>query len=683
MNDYRQFASGKDLADEAEQQARPELALIDRSQFMPAMTIESAVDRFNSLVEFVSRVLRKDVDYGVIPGTGKPTLLKPGAEKLTTFFGLSTRFQLIERIEDWSGAGHGGEPFFYYMYRCQLSRGDLLIAESDGSCNSRESKYRYREAQRVCPDCKQAAIIKGKEEYGGGYLCFKKKGGCGAKFSNGDPAIEGQPIGRVPNPDIADQVNTIQKMAQKRCLGSTTPVFIRTSRGVSPTDLDELYVIFRNGNEDVHLPGVDGSWRKVMAMVRDEGRVVFRIELADGSYIRATAEHRFPTSEGLRTVEELKPGDCFLRSLIHLPQEEQCADEELGWVAGLYIAEGHIGNKCVKFTLHQDEVDIAARIESTAARLGSRTHIHPRPNGLTLNTCVNGPAFRGVIEQFVDGSKSYQKHLSKSAWRQGSGFLQHVLQGYLAGDGSWTEREGRQGFWRLGFTGRNFELAHDIRALGAVFGSRVSLKRSNARLKGIEFPTFTGWIKSCAPKYNAKDLNEIVSIVRETNPAVVYDVEVDGDHLFCLANGIQTHNSLIAATLLAVNASEFFTQDVEDMMIAGGTMEVIDETPAVLPPSAPSYVPPIVNRPPASSQPVVNQITPDKKNVEAVSLMSEHARLTKEIIDACHALGRSEEQLADWVRKKYGVEEIDSLTAFDKREVLAFLQNRLTPQANS
>ncbi|HVG38223.1 MAG TPA: hypothetical protein VM870_02980, partial [Pyrinomonadaceae bacterium] len=197
---------------------RQEVALVDRSQFMPAMSIEAAVERFNSLVEFVSRVLRKDVDYGIIPGTGKPTLLKPGAEKLTTFFGLSTRFQLIERIEDWSGAEHGGEPFFYYMYRCQLSRGDLLIAESDGSCNSRESKYRYREAQRVCPACSQAAIIKGKEEYGGGWLCFKKKGGCGAKFAAGDAAIEGQPVGRTPNPDIADQVNTIQKMAQKRSL---------------------------------------------------------------------------------------------------------------------------------------------------------------------------------------------------------------------------------------------------------------------------------------------------------------------------------------------------------------------------------------------------------------------------------------------------------------------------------
>ena len=205
------------------------LANVERSQFMPAMTIEAAVDRYNTITEFVSRVLRRDVDYGVIPGTDKLTLLKPGAEKLTTFFGLSTRFRLIERIEDWTGEEHGGEPFFYYLYRCRLSRGDLLIAEADGSCNSRETKYRYRDAQRKCPECGNAAIIKGKEEYGGGYLCFRKKGGCGAKFSTGDPVIETQQVGRVANADIADQVNTIQKMGQKRSLIAATLLAVNAS----------------------------------------------------------------------------------------------------------------------------------------------------------------------------------------------------------------------------------------------------------------------------------------------------------------------------------------------------------------------------------------------------------------------------------------------------------------------
>src|SRR5918912_1746888 len=151
------------------------LAPVERSQFMPAMSIELAVERYNTITEFVSRVLRRDVDYGVIPGTEKFTLLKPGAEKLTTFFGLSTRFQLIERIEDWTGADYGGEPFFYYLYRCQLYRGEMILAEADGSCNSSATKYRWREAQRLCPVCNQAAIIRGKEEYGGGWICFRKK----------------------------------------------------------------------------------------------------------------------------------------------------------------------------------------------------------------------------------------------------------------------------------------------------------------------------------------------------------------------------------------------------------------------------------------------------------------------------------------------------------------------------
>ena len=42
-----------------------------------------------------------------------------------------------------------------------------------------------------------------------------KLGGCGAKFLKGDPAIEGQQLGQVPNPDIADVQNTVLKMADK------------------------------------------------------------------------------------------------------------------------------------------------------------------------------------------------------------------------------------------------------------------------------------------------------------------------------------------------------------------------------------------------------------------------------------------------------------------------------------
>jgi hypothetical protein len=193
--------------------------VVEAGVFMPIMKIEQAVQRREALVAFGEKILEKDVDYGVIPGTGtKPTLLKPGAEKLCSFFGLEPYFNQVAETVDWTGEAHGGEMFYYIRYRAELRRGDRLLGSGEGSCNSWESKYRWRQGRRKCPRCGQEAIIVGKEQYGGGWVCWKQKQGCGAQFKDDDPAIKGQTVGRIPNPDIADAVNTIQKMAQKRAL---------------------------------------------------------------------------------------------------------------------------------------------------------------------------------------------------------------------------------------------------------------------------------------------------------------------------------------------------------------------------------------------------------------------------------------------------------------------------------
>lgn len=208
--------------------------------FMPIMSIETAISRYNSVVGFVKKLMVEGTDFGKIPGTGdKPVLLKPGAEKLSTLFGLAPVFMASEVVEDWTGKNYEGEPMFYYRYKCELYRGGVLIATSEGSCNSRESKYRYRKAERTCPECGAASIIKGKQEYGGGYVCFAKKGGCGAKFRDGDPVIESQEVGRVANPDIADQVNTIQKMAQKRALVAAVLLAVNASEFFTQ-DIEDL-----------------------------------------------------------------------------------------------------------------------------------------------------------------------------------------------------------------------------------------------------------------------------------------------------------------------------------------------------------------------------------------------------------------------------------------------------------
>lgn len=194
--------------------------------------------RHNLLVQATKEVLVEGLDFGKIPGTGdKPTLLKPGAEKLCYLFGLRPTFEVVEAREDWTGG------LFYYRYRCTLhDQSGNVLADGEGSCNSREKKYRYRQSERVCPKCGKPTIIKGKEEYGGGWLCYAKKGGCGAKFADNAPEITSQPSGLVENTEPYDLVNTIQKMAQKRALVAAVLVGAGASQFFTQ-DVEDMSII--------------------------------------------------------------------------------------------------------------------------------------------------------------------------------------------------------------------------------------------------------------------------------------------------------------------------------------------------------------------------------------------------------------------------------------------------------
>ena len=199
--------------------AKPQEIAVQAGDFMPVMSMETALQRRSMLVQFTRQIMVENQDFGVIPGTGtKPALLKAGAEKLCHFFGLEPEFNQVVEDVDWTGERHGGEVFYYIRYSVRLHRGGRVLGVGEGSCNSWESKYRWRQGARKCPQCGQEAIIAGKEEFGGGWVCWKKKNGCGAQFKSDDPAIKDQAVGRIPNPDVADQINTIQKMAQKRAL---------------------------------------------------------------------------------------------------------------------------------------------------------------------------------------------------------------------------------------------------------------------------------------------------------------------------------------------------------------------------------------------------------------------------------------------------------------------------------
>ena len=187
-----------------------------------AMSVEGVMAQVNAIQELTKRAMRSGEHYGIIPGTSrkdkdgkelaKPSLLKPGAEKLSMMFRLSPTY-VGQDCPVMHANGH-----LEYRLTCTMTniRTGEVWGQGVGSCATLETKYRFRKAEQVCPKCGVPAIIKGKQEYGGGWLCYGKKGGCGAKFLDGDKEIENQNMGRVEHDNPADYYNTVLKMAKKR-----------------------------------------------------------------------------------------------------------------------------------------------------------------------------------------------------------------------------------------------------------------------------------------------------------------------------------------------------------------------------------------------------------------------------------------------------------------------------------
>lgn len=183
-----------------------------------------------SQVTLVQDVMREAMQpgehYGVIPGTerkdkdgkdiSKPTLLQPGAQKLCMTFRLAPEYTITRTDLP------GGHREYETRTTLKSIQTGAIVGAGVGTCSTMESKYRWRKAERTCPACGKPTIIKGKAEYGGGWICFAKKGGCGAKFGDADPAIVGQVVGQQENPDIADTYNTVLKMSKKRSFVDAT-----------------------------------------------------------------------------------------------------------------------------------------------------------------------------------------------------------------------------------------------------------------------------------------------------------------------------------------------------------------------------------------------------------------------------------------------------------------------------
>lgn len=98
--------------------------------------VQQSMGKIQQFQKVIQNTLVEGHDYGqAFFGAAKPSLLKPGAEKILMLLGLSSEYEIIEKVQDYE------EGFFAYTVRCVLKKNGQIITEGLGHCNSREKKY--------------------------------------------------------------------------------------------------------------------------------------------------------------------------------------------------------------------------------------------------------------------------------------------------------------------------------------------------------------------------------------------------------------------------------------------------------------------------------------------------------------------------------------------------------------
>jgi hypothetical protein len=162
------------------------LAVIDRGA---GTAIQQLQARMETVLAVMANVLEDGKDYGKIPGTDKPTLYKPGAEKLMLTFRLAAARPTIEDLST--------DDEVRYRVSVPIEGDDCrMLAVGIGEASTNEERYRWRKP--VCDEeWDETPAHLRREKW------FKGQQG---------KTYKGKQIRTSP----ADLANTVLKMAHKR-----------------------------------------------------------------------------------------------------------------------------------------------------------------------------------------------------------------------------------------------------------------------------------------------------------------------------------------------------------------------------------------------------------------------------------------------------------------------------------
>ena len=326
------------------------------------------------------------------------------------------------------------------------------------------------------------------------------------------------------------------------CLSGGCKVYVKTPTTIGPMSIKDLYrlpigsVELWNGTK----------WTKIIGIVksnREESKNKIELHLRNGERIGCTGEHQWPiVDKGILKTSELKIGDSIEYCLLpdNKTNLDLLPDEDIGWLVGLYLAEGSKSKdgSCLQFAAHEKEISRYNRVKYIVEKYHGTCRLHKTSqHGATHN--VYGKVVVAIINDYISGNTAHDKKLSKKVWERNNKFLKSLLSGYLEGDGHCDIANKR---YRLGFT-RNSDLADDLRTICARLGYYIKLKPSFSKIKDKKYPTYRGEIRFTKSKhFNNRQDREIIKI-EKSRGRHFYDISVkDEPHTFSLASGTMTHN---------------------------------------------------------------------------------------------------------------------------------------------
>lgn len=166
--------------------------------------------------KFFKEVMIEGRDYGIIPGTERPTLLKAGAEKLCELYGYAPVIKEVTEEKNIETGFYRARVVIALVHR----KSKVVVAEGVGEANTMENRYRWR----WVPEWK---LPEGTDTSKLQYEIKTDKKGKKIKFY------------KIENNDPWSLWNTVLKMAKKRALIDATLSATRSS-GIFTQDVEDL-----------------------------------------------------------------------------------------------------------------------------------------------------------------------------------------------------------------------------------------------------------------------------------------------------------------------------------------------------------------------------------------------------------------------------------------------------------